>query len=163
MMPTVPGHPHQIPVGSKKTFGAKPVIKTESIPKIEKTIETNDSKTDVKTENGVEETQKTSDSTTDEKITNSNEALPLPLNESTPVPNLDDLMSPTDPIPIEIRLSEAANDVSESAYVTPETSPEKTKRIIKEESLPWLYFAVFDGHAGQSLIASILYILLKLK
>ena len=157
MMPTVPGHPHQIPVGSKKSFAAKSLLKTmESNPKSDKSEETIENKSDVRQENGIEEKPKTSELTADDKSLNSTESPALPLEQPTAVLNVNDLTSPTTPIPLEIRLSEAAAEVDDSMYVTPQSSPEKVKRTTKEESLPWLYFAVFDGHAGQSLFHRIL-------
>ena len=149
MMPTVPGYPHQIPVGNKKSFVAKSLLKTMDLnQKSDKSEDKIDNKSDVKQENGIEEKPKTSDSTSEDKSLNTNEDPALPLKSA---PNLNDLVSPSTPIPLEIRLSEAAAEIVESAYATPQSSPEKVISKTKEEALPWLYFAVFDGHAGQSL------------
>jgi hypothetical protein len=149
MMPTVPGYPHQIPVGAKRVFPPKASEKPIETNEQNGSQEKSDNKNDAKQVNGTEGEEQSSNTTTKESVT-TGDTQALPLTESTVGPNLDDLMSPTTPIPLEIRLSEAAAEIVESAYTTPETSPQRTVKSNKEESLPWLYFAVFDGHAGQS-------------
>jgi hypothetical protein len=140
MMPTVPGHPQQIPIIRSET------IKSLSIKK-ETNQTTKEKENDLKQNevivcNGDEKELKTNE--------NNGESTKSTEQSSEPIlsPVLDDLMSPSTPIPLEIRLSEAAAETVESAYATPECSPDKKKPSLVEESLPWLYFAVFDGHAG---------------
>ncbi|CAG2100179.1 unnamed protein product [Medioppia subpectinata] len=159
MMPTVPGHPHQIPVGAKKVLPPKASEPTNestdsSVNSDTKSDKTNDVK-EVMNGTGGDGQQQTSIQTKDTPFTDPLQT-PLPLNASTNGPNLDDLLSPTTPIPLAVRLSEAANETVESAYNTPLTSPQKSNfKSIREESLPWLYFAVFDGHAGSGVAVAV--------
>ncbi|CAG2163385.1 unnamed protein product [Oppiella nova] len=154
MMPTVPGYPHQIPVGAKRVFPQKASEKPIETNEQNGSQEKSDNKNDAKQVNGTEGEEQSSNTTTKESVT-TGDTQALPLTESTVGPNLDDLMSPTTPIPLEIRLSEAAAETVESAYTTPETSPQRTVKSNKEESLPWLYFAVFDGHAGSGVAVAV--------
>ena len=152
MMPTVPGHPHQIPVGKRIT---KPLLKTESTVKSsseEKKPQTKEE--NVILENGENNEKKEQKKVEENEATNSSHVPTLPLDEATPALSLD-LKSPTTPLPMEVINHPLSPESvpSESAYATPQTSPQKLRKTLKEESLPWLYFAVFDGHAGQSSIS----------
>ena len=142
MMPTIPGYPQQQPVNSNK----KPLNDNS------KTTNSNDKlKSEIKTV----ENKPTGSSVVgkiDGDILNGKSVVELKhvlngTDNPTETISADDLLSPSTPLPIEITLGEAANEVVESVYNTPLTSPTKNKSL-KEESLPWVYFAVFDGHAG---------------
>jgi hypothetical protein len=141
MMPTVPGHPQQIPIIRSETIKSLSIKKetNQTIKEKENDFKQNE----VIVCNGDEKELKTNEN--NEELTKSSEQSSEPILS----PVLDDLMSPSTPIPLEIRLSEAANETVESTYTTPEGSPDKKKPpSLMEDSLPWLYFAVFDGHAG---------------
>ncbi|XP_054163019.1 protein phosphatase 1H-like [Oppia nitens] len=155
MMSTVPGHPHQIPIGNKRNTHQKTISKANEANEKSKDISDSnisDGK-EVKAFNGNDISDQVSDNKDQTAVTADPQTLPL--NESTTNPSVDDLMSPSIPIPIEERLAEAISDTIESAYATPETSPQKTQKSIREESLPWLYFAVFDGHAGSGVAVAV--------
>lgn len=38
--------------------------------------------------------------------------------------------------------------LNESHFTTPPSTPEPRKKLAIEQSLPWIYFGLFDGHAG---------------
>jgi len=140
-MPTVPGHPQQIPINNKNDSSKSNVPKKETNQTIKPKENVNKTNEEIILNGNEKEPEPNQNQ---EKST---ERIEHPL-EPTVSPNLNDLLSPSTPIPLEVRLAEAATENVESAYTTPETSPEKIKSSFIEESLPWLYFAVFDGHAG---------------
>lgn len=74
---------------------------------------------------------------------------------SQPLKQVMDLQSPSEPLPIaSLMTSPSSNDISSSTCITSSTPIAlKLAGIVQglhEESLPWTYFGLFDGHAGSS-------------
>lgn len=154
MMPTVPGHPHQIPVGKRIT---RTLLKIDSTEKSASDTKSNQTKDENRIQENGENTDKSEDKQKENKSTDPSDAQvtleqALPLEEAVSALSLD-LTSPTTPVPIEVMNHPLSPEsvTSESAYATPQATPQKLKKTLREEVLPWLYFAVFDGHAGELL------------
>lgn len=137
MMATVPGYPRQVPINAKQADKSpnNPFM-GESSKAAENGHSNGDAKTPV-VENGVVENSEEAVVDGDSKASSKPEAtssVELPLN-----PN--DLMSPSAPLPPEV-IAEPEPPMEPVNFL-------KSKRnTMVEESLPWVYFGLFDGHAG---------------
>lgn len=141
MMPQAPGYPQQLPLTAPKILNTsvKPEssnissvpVKSQSLPEIAKPSNSESSAL-----NGSEN-----------KEAVKADPLNIPLQDPLNATSATDLMSPTMPLPLtEIQLNDIS-EVNDSSYTTPQQSPARRK-LSSEESLPWVYFGVFDGHAG---------------
>lgn len=135
MMPTIQTSPRQVTASaskdqsSEKVPGSAAILNGAALPNSNGHIGD-----DVAVVNGIE-------------VTETKAVDPLTaLAQSVQQLNATDLLSPSQPFP----LSEF-NDVSSNHILptTPVSIQNVTSRMI-EESLPWTYFGIFDGHAGSA-------------
>ncbi|KAI1278713.1 Protein phosphatase 1H [Halotydeus destructor] len=138
MMPTVPSYPRQVPINVGRVHHRE-ALSSDVVPG-SCTLVSPGENSEI---NAVTDEVKNGERENGSHVTNNSDSDPearskheVKLSE-TPL-NPADLISPTTPIPI--------NDfkLDEVSLSSNPTSPKKSA----EESLPWVYFGIFDGHAG---------------
>lgn len=135
MMPTIQTTPRQAVSNLSKSQSSEKVPGSAAITNgAEGTASNGDLNNDVPVVNGIEATESKS---VDPLTT---------LAQSVQQLNATDLLSPSQPLP----LSEF-NDLYSSHHLAASPLPiQNITSSMTEESLPWTYFGIFDGHAGSA-------------
>lgn len=132
MMPIISSHSRQsMNQNSKSSHVSEQIPGTASSPVNGLTVSSHKSN-DVPVVNGIEATESKSEDLD-------------PLTQAVRQLNASDLLSPSQPLP----LSEF-NDLTSGPPVTSSPVPIRVVAEMTEESLPWTYFGIFDGHAGSA-------------
>ncbi|RWS07929.1 Protein phosphatase 1H-like protein [Dinothrombium tinctorium] len=133
MMPTVPGNPRQVPINSQQRQVNGESGDSSQVLKNETNLDSQTLKKDefANKEVDLAKSDPLTDSVMEEKLVCAN-----------------DLISPSTPLPSDV-VDSIKNEILENVFQTPPSSPELSKpAALVEESLPWVYFGLFDGHAG---------------
>lgn len=135
-----------MPISFSRPLPPQPPTTTTAIATMSSTTTIANGTESASTINGSEKPSATTDETQVNGSTNDQ-------SESQTSKPVIDLQSPSEPLPItSLAPSQSANDLS-SNIPTPAPISITLPGIVQglhEESLPWTYFGLFDGHAGSS-------------
>ncbi|RWS26620.1 Protein phosphatase 1H-like protein [Leptotrombidium deliense] len=143
MMPTIPGHSRSVPIGSQREINGD--TSNETTSGNESKVSSNEAENVSEQKTAVQAKLEIDKNEVSENSNSNGE-----MNEIVDVDNVvlaSDLCSPSTPFPPEI-VESFKNEISDNVFTTPPSSPSLLKSTTMEESLPWLYFGIFDGHAG---------------